>query len=448
MKKYSTTTRVIAVFAASVALTFAAASAAGDYVAHEWGTFTSLQGGNGDLILWKPLETSVLPGFVYNSEKAGLNRMVKGLGKGSMLTLQRMETPVIYFYTETEQTIDVQVKFPKGLVTEWYPQAKKIGPSFAVKAGDTADPIASFIPNYAGGVTVSNEFTSSESLIHWPEVKLIPTKMSREMPLPLEKSGNHYFAARETDSALVRLNAAAVPEIQMEQEKFLFYRGVGSFKTPLRVTISSSGALTLENQGKETLAHLFFLKVEKGAGKFIHIEKIKPNTPQTIEPNLSRGTLAMKNLQEEISVDMQRALVSEGLYPREAAAMVNTWKDSWFTENGWRMLYTLPREWTDGVLPAELNPPPSKFVRVMVGRSELIPPAIETELAAQIKKALQGNPGELQASLKKLGRFSESFLFRALAKANPSKDDYAKVSKIFQESIQLASANGRDFSTR
>ena len=147
MKKYSTTTRVIAVFAASIALTFAAA---GDYVAHEWGTFTSLQGANGDLILWKPLETSVLPGFVYNSEKAGLNRMVKGLGKGSMLTLQRMETPVIYFYTKTEQTIDVQVKFPKGLVTEWYPQAKQVGPSFAVNAGDTADPIASRIPNYAG----------------------------------------------------------------------------------------------------------------------------------------------------------------------------------------------------------------------------------------------------------------------------------------------------------
>jgi len=47
---------------------------------------------------------------------------------------------------------------------------------------------------------------------------------------------------------------------------------------------------------------------------------------------------------------MAAALVSEGLYQREAQAMVNTWRDSWFEEDGLRVLYTLPREWTDRTL--------------------------------------------------------------------------------------------------
>src|SRR5437016_5149239 len=66
-------------------------------VAHEWGTFTSVQDGDGRLLAWKPLKTSVLPGFVYDWSKPGLGRQrgfspALGLTKGGMITLQRMET--------------------------------------------------------------------------------------------------------------------------------------------------------------------------------------------------------------------------------------------------------------------------------------------------------------------------------------------------------------------
>ncbi len=40
-----------------------------DYVAHEWGTFTSVQGADGVLIEWNPLETKKLPKFVYDWSK-------------------------------------------------------------------------------------------------------------------------------------------------------------------------------------------------------------------------------------------------------------------------------------------------------------------------------------------------------------------------------------------
>jgi hypothetical protein len=101
-------------------------------VVHEWGTFTSLQGSDGVPLQWNPLQSSHLPRFVYNWNNAGLGRYAAGLlslgQKTVLVTLQRMETPVIYFYADQEQTADLTVRFPQGGITEWYPQAPQIGP--------------------------------------------------------------------------------------------------------------------------------------------------------------------------------------------------------------------------------------------------------------------------------------------------------------------------------
>src|SRR5689334_4732233 len=43
------------------------------FVAHEWGTFTSVQGSDGRLLDWRPLQTSQLPHFVYDWQNAGFN---------------------------------------------------------------------------------------------------------------------------------------------------------------------------------------------------------------------------------------------------------------------------------------------------------------------------------------------------------------------------------------
>jgi len=71
-----------------------------DYSVHEWGTFTSVQGGDGVLQPWRPVQTSELPAFVHDwsRSKSDLNLVVGGpaiVNKGMMVTLQRMETPVI-----------------------------------------------------------------------------------------------------------------------------------------------------------------------------------------------------------------------------------------------------------------------------------------------------------------------------------------------------------------
>src|SRR5665213_834447 len=120
-----------------------------NYTVHEWGTFTDVQGGDGELLSWRPLETSELPGFVRDWKNPGMNRRFAGFFIGNeptivtgvkqvMITLQRLETPVMYFYSDADMSVDMDVRFPKGLITEWYPQATQIGPSLPLDTNASA----------------------------------------------------------------------------------------------------------------------------------------------------------------------------------------------------------------------------------------------------------------------------------------------------------------------
>src|SRR5947209_3360512 len=88
-----------------------------DLTVHEWGTFTSIAGSNGQAVEWTPLNGTDLPAFVEHfgwGFKVGLRGTV------------RMETPVLYFYSPRDLTLSVHVAFSRGLITEWYPHASYV----------------------------------------------------------------------------------------------------------------------------------------------------------------------------------------------------------------------------------------------------------------------------------------------------------------------------------
>src|SRR5579871_5076443 len=78
-----------------------------DYVAHEWGTFTSVQGADGVQMFWDPLVAPDLPRFVYDRQHLphGNKFPVIVGGKIGVMARQRMETPVIYFYSDRLRTV-------------------------------------------------------------------------------------------------------------------------------------------------------------------------------------------------------------------------------------------------------------------------------------------------------------------------------------------------------
>ncbi len=405
------------------------------YAAHEWGTFTSVQSADGKLIQWKPLESSQLPGFVYNWFRPGFGRQPAGqlaFTKAELLTLQRMETPVIYFYANEPQTVNAKVSFPKGLITEWYPQATRIGPS-------TAQPpwLAAKLDRYLqqAGIRSGFEFSSllstsaatAKSSAQWAHVKILPKTLEDPHLLPVETSGSHYFAARETDANLLETPSSGT-QTAPEHEKYLFYRGVGNFQTPVTVTYGADHFLVLQNTGDEPLSDIYVLALHNGSGNYTYVESLAPGQQQRVPLENEVDTRPSKDLSDSLGLRMETSLVKHGLYRREAAAMVHTWKDSWFEEDGVRVLYLLPRTWTDRTLPLTLEPEPRQLTRVMVGRAELLLPEMEQRLARRLTDASRGDARsetEVVDQLRKLNRFAEPALRLATDGAQPELKERA-----------------------
>lgn len=254
---------------ASQLTTSAAPGKSADYVAHEWGTFTSLQGADGVQIDWRPSIGVDLPGFVYNYLKPESNDL--GMTSGSLFAKawqtakQRMETPVIYFYSDKDLKIDVQVDFPEGIHTEWYPRVSAVGPSFGGitnDAGNQPNPI-------------------SKSLIRWDNVQIIGNdasgKHAANESLLNDGVKSHYYAARETDANLIRFDSSKPGDSKTETDRFLFYRGIGRFQAPLITTVASNErAIHVSNTGSEALRHLFLLEVRDGRADFQYLSDLQP----------------------------------------------------------------------------------------------------------------------------------------------------------------------------
>src|SRR5687767_6530589 len=72
-------------------------SSKADYIAHEWGTFTSVQGRDGVQLEWNPFVVEELPKFVYDVNKSAGRKpgvvlpSFVSLAKIGILSRQRME---------------------------------------------------------------------------------------------------------------------------------------------------------------------------------------------------------------------------------------------------------------------------------------------------------------------------------------------------------------------
>jgi hypothetical protein len=337
-------------------------------VAHEWGTFTSVAGTNGEALRWLPLTgASELPCFVHRSD----------YNLKSSSALERMETPVVYFYTQRKGVVSVRADLPSGTITEWYPQA--------ASAPNTGR---------AGGT------------IEW-NVELTPGAAAN---LPMTSPSDHYFAARETDAVSLRASG--------EAEKMLFYRGLANFPSPLTAEFARDGRLEIRpKSGPVSFVMLF----ENRGGRVGYRIVRNVEGAQSIEmPALSSDAAGVQR-------ELAQALTATGLYPKEAAAMIATWRDSWF-EEGMRVFYLTPRGVVDSVLPLHIAPAPETVVRAFVGRIELLPKYRKEEFAAAV------TAGDSKA-LDRFGRFYSSFIDMTGIKAPHATQDYmnAKFSLALKE---------------
>jgi hypothetical protein len=306
--------------------------------AHEWGTFTSIAGKNGHAVEWLPFGgPSDLPCFVDRGP----------IPKVNLPATVRMETPVIYFYGPRETTVSVRVQFRQGLLTEWFPRASSQMP------GNT---------------------------LAWSTVKINPEAGEA---FPVEKAPSHYYAARNTD---------AVPlEVGSQKERFLFYRGLGNVSLPIAAVNTEDRRVRVRNTGKDAIRGVILFENRNG--------KVGFRVQSVVDDEVVLETPFLTNDPGLLARQLEEILVGEGLYPKEARAMIETWRDSWF-EHGVRLFYIVPRALVDSILPLEIQPVPARIARVFVGRMEIITPVTERE----IRNAIANHD---RATLEQYGRFLE-----------------------------------------
>jgi hypothetical protein len=337
-------------------------------VVHEWGTFTSVAGEQGEATPWLPLEgQSDLPCFVERFKHYRPKAAVRG-------TL-RMETPVLYFYAARETTVDVSVRFNNGLITEWFPAAavtpaEPVGDDSLMKTG------------FAGSA-------------RWTRVRIQPGGPER---YPVQSQGSHYYRARETDAAPISVAGSS--------EKFLFYRGVAHADLPIAAVPGADGTVRVWNTRGGPLGTVVLFERR---GNRIGFEVKSPGSART-----EFAMPALESNVDALAAALERILSAQGLYPKEAVAMVNTWRESWF-EEGTRLLYIVPGPVVDAMLPLSITPLPAQVVRVFVGRMEILSPATRTE----VRQALTVRDA---GALRKYGRFLLPFSERILAESNTGID--------------------------
>ena len=400
---------------------------------HEWGTFTILQGSDGQVIRWyqAPEKLVDLPPFVKQQISPFAKARSPNLFAG--LDSVRMETPVLYFYPEKEMEIRVQATFPSGRITEVFPPA-----SFQLSA-----PIQTL----------------------W-RGRLLPPDAPEKSRIPAASGdvGRHYAAARAVPDAWLFSQLAPgstvppTPEPPAQPvaepiDHLIFYRGAGNAdQFPIRaVEQKSPGTYELTNVFGETIPKLFALRVVDGKSLWTTIDQLAPMKYDAESKELiNRQTMtfpeeagAVKEVAVRLRDAMVAALHEEGLTLAEAKAMVATWDDLWFTDPGTRVLAILPQSFADEMVPLNIEPKPTKIERVFVARLELINKAQEQVLTTVLDtfNNLDEKAASEQLASLQLGRYSAGGMERAKTLINAKIEArFAKLEKIRKDAEELTAA--------
>jgi hypothetical protein len=197
-----------------------------------------------------------------------------------------------------------------------------------------------------------------------------------------------------------------------ETERYLFYRGLGWGMSQRMSLVASRGGRTIvTSHAAESIPAAFALEVDGDRARFTAIGPVAAWASRDVA--MPSAMQSLPETSASLRAAMSDALVADGLFRDEAEAMVKTWSTTWFEAQGTRILYLLPREETDAVIPLEIEPKPDRLVRVLVGRLEYLTPEAEDAIEGDLRDRAIGDPAAREAAMRRLaarGRFLEPAL--------------------------------------
>jgi hypothetical protein len=343
------------------------------FVVHEWGTFTTVSGSDGKLLSGLEREEHALPPFVQSH--AGFSPAKKGWARPVANVTVKMETPVIYFYSDGPREVTVDVQFHGGSISQWYPErtgGEILSPAPTSPPGAAAPTFAE--AEDAPPMDFSRKYLGSAS---W-KLDVLPRASPEKISARSELETAQWPRARVPAANKIRGPKGEV-------EGFVFYRGIGNFALPLQSETTSEN-LVLHNTGPERIPFLF---VYEKSQAFRHgvvrwsgaLESGRQKTVPLV--TIESPPSAHSVIETEFSAALQQA----GLSRAEARVLIATWQESYFDRDGLRVFWIVPRKFTDAVLPIKITPAPDQLERVLVGRSEILTPAFEAELRRDFASA-------------------------------------------------------------
>jgi hypothetical protein len=360
-------------------------------------------------------EEEALPEFVYSRSEVRecplREQGYKGLELPASHVTRKMETPVIYVRSKTARALRVRVEFDRGLITQWYPVTDLLGP-----------------PELACDEGPLDLRKVERSFLEW-DVDVLPLGADRPSRVPAAADDDPWTFAREVEASWLVTKPRKAPERlgPVEAERYLFYRGLGTFPLPFAAHAGEGSARTFVNRSAAQVSQVVALEVgPRGETARYDIRCYLEAGEKAAFDLASREWAPIAQVLPGLEADVQKILVGRGLAADEARAMVRTWSRSWFRTEGTRIIYTVPRELTDAILPLTILPAPDELVRVLVGRLELITPAVRAEVETALKDADDADASRRErgeARLARLDRFLEPHLRDVLA---GSGDAHAK----------------------
>lgn len=326
---------------------------------HEWGTFTSYQDEAGHTIGGINVDDEPVPEFVHRLEP---NRQEPIIRSGNIMPASwrqgapscheaatlRLETPVVYFYRSSpaQRPFSLQAEFRGGWITEFFPKAEVLAPGF---------------PKNLSSATIGKA--------RWQDL----ITLSKSAP-PSKITASHVWVTpRNVASSSITLRDSG------EVEKYVFYRGVGHIDSPLKIRRGKQSVAVYLQPGSGLTGNDFasakawLVDVRNDGSLFyrsVSLNSLTDSDSITVDFNDNKNAMNKKNL-PALQNEIKRAIIEAGLFHDEAEAMLQTWRLSYFESPGLRLFFTVPRRWTDTVLPLQTSEK-SEIKRIMLGRIELV----------------------------------------------------------------------------
>jgi hypothetical protein len=364
-------------------------------VIHEWGTFTSLQGEDGNAIGGINGDEEALPPFVHDLIRSAQTAATLGT-KGGVprcfpSVTMRLETPVLYFHPAAGtafNSVDVSAEFRGGLLTQFYPDAIASAPPMKgamlqTITGDTDGKLAWY------GLNVGVEQNGPQTDSHV------------------------WTAPREAAAANVRGKTG-------EAERFLFYRGVGHLDAPIRavrhglsIELHSQIAMPIKDLPDLSIGGAWFCQFRPDgqcAWRAVGPMELSLDSGKALATlnSFDASDFSTGNL-DKLKEAMHASLMTAGLFDDEATAMLDTWQLSYFKNAGTRLFFIVPRAWTDYYLPLRVSVN-ADVNRVMVGRIDVVTPEHREALRQLATIDPKADAAKFTSLYQRLGRFRDALL--------------------------------------